>query len=143
MNKLYEAIHLFRLRVDALSQKVFVLAGTRETKLAYTKLQSAKMWMGKALGEWGSENPYTPGQPIPPQDKAEKITHAAGTRLEKITVLREEAQNLIDDLQRFVVPQEISARGLVYFEQGILHLIEAKMWLGMEVPNIAAEEKTT
>ena len=59
-----EQIHGLRKEVDAVIQSVGKLRavhghpkGMREVKLAYTKLQEAKMWLGKVLEELGSELP--------------------------------------------------------------------------------------
>ena len=54
-----------RVHIDACIQDTQKLAaliargdGGREVALAYTKLQEAKMWLGKALGELGQKLPY-------------------------------------------------------------------------------------
>lgn len=66
-----EDLHEFRKQVDAMIQSAKRMLdsrpekGGREIALAHTKLQEAKMWVGKALEELGN--------PLPPefQDKAE------------------------------------------------------------------------
>ena len=59
-----EKVHDTRKKIDALIQYVGdqkndarYVKGKREYALAYTKLQEAKMWMGKVLEEMGSELP--------------------------------------------------------------------------------------
>lgn len=59
-----EQIHDLRKETDSVLQHVNILRqykgrvnGMREVKLAYTKLQEAKMWLGKVLEELGSELP--------------------------------------------------------------------------------------
>jgi hypothetical protein len=63
-----EDLHEFRKQIDACIQKArafgngyFVEAGStkgkRENALVITKLQEAKMWVGKVLEEVGSELP--------------------------------------------------------------------------------------
>jgi len=59
-----EQIHTLRQEVDGVIKHTNVLReykgrvnGMREVKLAYTKLQEAKMWLGKVLEEIGSELP--------------------------------------------------------------------------------------
>ena len=55
-----EEIHTFRKEIDALIQKAesaqMLLMG-REMALVHTKLQEAKMWVGKCLEAMGSELP--------------------------------------------------------------------------------------
>lgn len=62
--------HETRKQIDAIIQNVALAKpnftkGAREVSLAYTKLQEAKMWIGKVLEELGS--------PFPPElaDKAD------------------------------------------------------------------------
>lgn len=61
-----EKCHDLRKKIDAVIQYVGMVKndnrpeyakGKRETALVYTKLQEAKMWMGKVLEELGSELP--------------------------------------------------------------------------------------
>ena len=59
-----ELVHETRKNIDAVIKFVKVQKdseyqkkGKRELALAYTKLQEAKMWMGKVLEEFGSELP--------------------------------------------------------------------------------------
>jgi len=58
-----ETVHNLRKQVDACIEAVRVIKdqkpekGGREFSLAYTKLQEAKMWLGKVLEELGSELP--------------------------------------------------------------------------------------
>lgn len=61
-----EKMHDIRVRIDANIQYVAMVKndvrpeyakGKRELALAYTKLQEAKMWIGKVLEELGSELP--------------------------------------------------------------------------------------
>ena len=57
------AVHNLRKQVDACITAVGTIKdqkpakGGREFSLAYTKLQEAKMWLGKVLEELGSELP--------------------------------------------------------------------------------------
>ena len=55
-----EELHTFRKEIDALIKKAkassTVMIG-REMALVHTKLQEAKMWVGKCLEEMGSELP--------------------------------------------------------------------------------------
>lgn len=71
---LEEKSHDVRKKIDAIIQYVATIKndtrseyakGKREVALVYTKLQEAKMWMGKVLEELGSE------LPVQYQDKAE------------------------------------------------------------------------
>ncbi len=59
-----ELAHDTRKQIDKVIQFVatqknneYEKKGKRELALAYTKLQEAKMWMGKVLEEYGSELP--------------------------------------------------------------------------------------
>jgi hypothetical protein len=70
--------HRFRREVDAIIQEVgqakeAFQKGKRELSLAYTKLQEAKMWLGKVLEELGNELPEQY------QDKAMPSTATTGT----------------------------------------------------------------
>lgn len=63
-------MHVLRKEVDVViqhvgAQKPVLSKGQREIAIAYTKLQEAKMWLGKVLEELGSELPKEY------QDKAE------------------------------------------------------------------------
>ena len=55
-----EELHTFRKEIDALIQKAKASQDPRcgrEMALAHTKLQEAKMWVGKCLEAIGSELP--------------------------------------------------------------------------------------
>lgn len=57
-----QIIHDLRKKVDAVivevgENKQSVSKGQREIAICYTKLQEAKMWLGKVLEELGSELP--------------------------------------------------------------------------------------
>src|SRR6185295_19729255 len=52
------SIITFRQRIDMFINSFQYLLGSREISLAYTHSQRAFMWLGKALGETGSETPY-------------------------------------------------------------------------------------
>ena len=55
-----EELHSFRKEIDALIQKARAcqtISMSREMALVHTKLQEAKMWVGKCLEALGSELP--------------------------------------------------------------------------------------
>lgn len=62
-DQLKQEMHLFRVEIDALinkaKEKKAILGnqGAREMSLVHTKLQEAKMWVGKVLEEMGHELP--------------------------------------------------------------------------------------
>jgi len=77
-----EVLHDLRKQIDACIKKANDLRQSnsgagREISLSHTKLQEAKMWIGKALGELGAElpadYPHDNAEPTPdPETKAKK-----------------------------------------------------------------------
>lgn len=58
-------VKTLRASIDAQTQIVKAMPGTRERSLAITKLQEATMWLGMDLKRIGEENPGLVQNPYP------------------------------------------------------------------------------
>lgn len=108
-------------------------------------LKLGKGWLGKILGELGSQNPYehkdgkrkTVDDIVPTADTSsdeEKVKRFKEMKpIESIDTLRQEIQAIIDK------PEDFSQRANgIDLEQGFVYkyLCEARMWLGFELQRL-------
>lgn len=133
-----------RLEIDSLINTAKLLAPSREVSLAYTNLQRGKMWLGKALGAFGSPSPYV--NSTDPSNKiidaqAEHTEHAHVFpadygHVEQIKQMRHTLASPISKTEEILV--SVTPSGLLqnYVTQSFLALEEAKMWYGCELDRI-------
>ena len=128
---------------------------SQEIEDAAKSLLLAKAWLGKLLGELGSENPYSSGkkevkdiQPI--ADTADRDVKAVyegswnnESHIEKVDWLRSEIQSVVDELS-FRKGRTLNGINEEWFNYNAWnatnvaynHLCEAKFWLGFEFQRI-------
>lgn len=161
-----EQIKELRVKIDGLAQLTKELKpinkyeGTRthpfyinskEIEKTVDSLYLAKAWLGKVLGELGSENPYGSGYKtkediVPTADVARQDvpTPFDGSRnhIEKIDWLRQEVKKLNDEslaIRREF--REAKYEIQLYIAFVIQYLTEARFWLGFELQRIKEENK--
>lgn len=137
-------LHELRMVLDA---KIIALTGfVGDDVLRSLKL--ARMWMGKLLESITEENPYPNSMMAendiidPPTDKDQKpLPHTERNVIELIKRHRIDLHLMIDKVRDdFFSPENfysIDYRWTVI----IIHLTEAKMWLGVELERIAEAER--
>ena len=134
-----------------------------EIEDAAKSLLLAKAWLGKLLGELGSENPYSSGKKtvedieptadtgrdyigdVPNMGTAISRKYTLSTvaelqrmnHIEKVDWLRSEIQSVIDEINSPEILHNID-NGLTW-NNTYTHLCEAKMWLGQEFARIKQE----
>lgn len=116
---------------------------SRETALARTHLQSARMWLGEALGECSGQTGYTDSldpsneKIAAPRDlSAEDYVPPDGSRIKLIKELR---VALVSHAQ--ACRAEINTGSAKHFyklamSQAYVELCNARMWLGRELNNM-------
>ena len=131
-----------------------------EIEDAAKSLLLAKAWLGKLLGELGSENPYSSGKKevkdIEPtadthwQKDWDNLYDVDGCKvvnlshIQKVDWLRSEIQSVIDEVQ--LITDDVTHRvdrsnyrRALCVQNTYKHLCEAKMWLGFEFARIKEE----
>ena len=137
----------------------------KEIEDAAKSLLLAKAWLGKLLGELGSDNPYSTGKrevkDIEPTADAAHLNEGISeysniqvqlgvnpseifnaeiykrkNHIEKVDWLRSEIQSVIDEVYKIL---EINSRSRLTGENAWRHLCEAKMWLGFEFGRVRDE----
>ena len=120
-------------------------SNSNEIEESVKSLILAKAWLGKLLGELGSENPYSSGKKEvkdiePTADTSDRDVKAIydgswsnESHIERVDWLRSEIQKVIDEVV-IIEPNTSIARLNAYN-----HLCEAKMWLGFEFARIKQE----
>lgn len=147
-------VKLMRLSISEKLVMVNQLEGSRAVSLAYTRLEEAFMFLGKILGALGD------GYPYPGDDDKEKVNKKIsdscdpdsvvmpeGSPIKKVKDIRGGVQVMISSrvwnylLDRFSVPGQPFVRysniSWTIVNQSLMHLMAAKMWLGMELNNLS------
>lgn len=175
-----EQIKELRVKIDGLSQLVKELkplnpadyAETEEAKFeaemwykpfnseevnkAYDNLILAKAWLGKLLGELGTENPYGSGyktvedivptqdvnkeikfpynhhldESLPVKEKGKELSH-----IEKVDWLRQQIESIISNIPTATV-YNATREWNIARTNTYNHLCEARFWLGFELQRI-------
>lgn len=132
--------------------KVQSIHTPKELEKAYDSLILAKAWLGKVLGELGTESPYKSGykeikdiEPTTDTSKVKKyninkskedspeIWFEDLNHIEKVDWLRTEIEQCID-LLPFEIVQTTKLE--LFINNSYTHLSEAKFWLGFELQRI-------
>ena len=150
--QLIEKVKGLRLRISTDLVRINQLSKTRETSLAYTRLEEGFMFLGKVLGEvFGNESPYPKEK-----DKAtskiadsvdpDTVVMPSGTDIEVVKFIRDSLQGIISDDIWNVLLDWITPSNRPFIQKGnknwamvnhaLLSVIASKMWLGMELNNI-------
>jgi hypothetical protein len=132
-----ERIRIIRRDIHALMNSVKVLNPSREVSLALTNLEKAKMFLDMRLKELDQENLY-PESMNPESKKIEPTAEAVDghifnenglSQTSGVKRIRSVIQTIIDAYQ------DHNFEG-IFVQTSWLALIEAKMWLGMELSRI-------
>lgn len=143
-----------RVILDRLEKGIEKLNASRETSLAKTKLQEAKMCLGLCLKDMGTINPYPEStnkenatvEPTADVSEKDYLFDATGP-IEMVKELRGDIETQVDHMKELYLSAhdtEIPAENRPFFAS---HLIEAltcleksKMWLGMELSRLSDEK---
>ncbi len=124
-------------------------SNTKEINKAYDSLILAKAWLGKVLGELGTENPYGSGYKtvediVPTQDVArEEDLHGGGyewglyqdmNHIEKVDWLRCSIEDIIQEIIKLDLKG--SRELAIARSNSYTHLCESKIYLGLELGRI-------
>lgn len=160
-----EKVKELRVRIDGLTQLVNDLKpkeflSARHIIKTYDDLLLGKAWLGKVLGELGTESPYandgsrkTVGDIESAADTSDelnwikqgswtsKVTGIDLNYIEKVDWLRQEIQKVIKEVDNIPLTlQMISDKLNVSAYQSKIHLSEARFWLGFELQRIKEED---
>ena len=147
----------------------FLTANSKEVNKAADSLILAKAWLGKLLGELGSENPYSSGKrevkDIEPtadtahakfrffrsMDGSIKLKREDGeyrdiddkiAHIEKVDWLRSEIEKIISKERNIKTTLQMYTPEISLITKNVYtHLCEAKMWLGFELRRVRDESK--
>jgi hypothetical protein len=175
-----EEIKELRVKIDGLSQLVKELKpipsceqkncltcentlNSKEIKESYDSLILAKAWLGKILGEFGTESPYKNDgnrktvEDIEPvadtvkesfnnyEEEQLKQDYENKNHIEKVDWLREEIKKILEDITFLPVKSKDKGNYPIFFgfkyqliEQ---YLSEARFWLGFELRRCRKESK--
>lgn len=152
-------IKTLRIKIDELSHLVKALTknfegSSNQMHKCYDSLIFGKAWLGKVLGDLGTENPYGSGYKtkediVPTQDVSsgnlfefQLIDWGKANHIEKIDWLRTEIEHIYKNIYALFYNREKLEDSFV--EQKIdisstncyTHLCEARFWLGFELQRI-------
>jgi hypothetical protein len=152
IESLRKSVVAFRVEIDKYIKSFSAVQKSRETSLAYTSLQRSKMWLGKSLGQLGSESPYkTSENPDVPTieaqtDQSEEVIVIDLSQYEnkEVAILKEFRrliQVTVNEMEKPNPNQEsvCQTKYFFYLCQSILALEEAKMWLGLELESVGLQ----
>lgn len=122
-----------------------------EGSSAIKALNLGKMWLGKALGELGEINPY-PESKNPQSDKIEPTADVSdghpvwgdidmSNPVALLKKIRSEIGRLENDLSQLFSVNNTSTDLGQFANQSRLSLIEANMWLGMQLGSIRSRNE--
>jgi hypothetical protein len=139
---------------------------SKEIEKATDSLYLSKAWLGKLLGELGTENPYGSGyktvEDIEPTADTNKFPHeikfidgeihvnsgngriewAEKNHIEKVDWLRQEINKVIKTFYSLSIHSKKESDTntiLIILENVFTHLCEARFWLGFELEKIKKE----
>lgn len=144
-----------RLDIDPCINSIKLLSSSREVSLAHTSLQRSKMWLGQALKVSGEINPY-PESDNPYSGVIEKHKTfddertgwaAVKDQTAKVKFFSVAIELLLMDMEKIrkqIISKTVCGGkdeedkrwAILFFEQSHLALIEAKMWMGVELNSI-------
>lgn len=151
----------WRLKIDSFANSAKALTTYREVSLVITNLELSKMWLGQVLKNLGNPNPYpeskNPASPtIEPQaEHTDSIIFGADLtdQTARVKFLRSEIDktvesfsvlndNPIDEELKIYNPEEAkkNSMGSLCMVQSYCYLVNAQMWLGMELNRIRSNQ---
>jgi hypothetical protein len=134
-----------RVGIDGLTQRTQEIGmRNREISCSITAFETSKMWLGRALKEAGTVNPY-PESKDPSSKKIEPTADTATItpwsddypdHISRIKYLRKWADELETQLEVIsdaAASQNAPTKMMLAFTFAYQHLAEGLMWLGMEL----------
>lgn len=170
LTKELKPVALYRITVDPYKENIEeATIGTfkspsvnsKEIKKSVDSLYLAKAWLGKMLGELGTENPYGSGYKtiediVPTQDVAHQnlsdfLSDGNGGKdwknknhIEKVDYLRQEIQKIVEEITKWYTHTPTPTREFAIARTNCYnYLCEAKFWLGFELERVRNNEKDT
>ena len=164
-NETIERIKAYRVNIDTLTNSAKALIPSREVSLCYTALQRSKMFLGKVLGELGTPTPYPQSDNAKSPVIEKQAEHTEQTvfddvdlngQVMKVKYLRAEIEKIGEELYEDLIrgdddleivvgkstePQTDYYKTSLFKDSTYTSLVEAKMWLGMELDRISNEKK--
>lgn len=143
-----------RVEIDGLFKLTKSLAPSGQISEAYNSLLLGKAWLGKVLGELGTESPYLKDGSRHSVEDVEKtadvnedihgynldVVHFEDkNHIEKVDWLRQEIGKLCQQILP-MSPTGTWERRFLYEQQAHLCLSNARIWLGFELQRIKKEE---
>jgi hypothetical protein len=157
-NQMEEAVKKIRVEIDRYFTTLGQMQPSREISIAITCTQNGKMWLGQLLKALGTENPYPDSKnPIntniaPTADTfdgdVKKDLEGIG-HIQQVKIMRSrlsEGYKLIEEIQSKVkggynveVENKEFELVLIALQKSWEYIVEANMWLGMELGRINNE----
>lgn len=147
-----EKFKKLRVEIDGLFELTKSLSPSGQISEAHNSLLLGKAWLGKVLGELGTESPY---QNDGERKTVEDIELTSDTskdkdwvygselsHIEKVDWLRQEIGSLCQQILP-MSPTGTWERRFLYEQQAHICLSNARLWLGFELQRIKEEENGT
>lgn len=144
-----QEIKIYRAKLDALIQLADELPSTSEINTVVTRLNESKMELGRVLQELGSTSPYRHSKnpsnelliDLSEPDGMPAYDSVSVSMVRKIKAFRHRIDSMEHDLKNLHynnVHNNIWVEE--HFKDAIKYLIQAGMWLGMELARIKKEQ---
>ena len=153
MDEIVKMIKGYRVDLDKQFKVMGAMPRSREFSLAITRTEDAKMWLGQVLKRIGTENPYPDSKNAantkiaPTADvwtgDVEKAMEGIG-HIQKVKQMRSELTSVYEDIEKnqWDFNRELNILGYHSLTKSWEYIIEANMWLGMELGRIKREENS-
>lgn len=142
-------IKQLRLDIDTCINSVVLLDPSAEVTLAFREMQRSKMWLGQVLALQGRPTPYPESDNAKSPVIEQQAEHVEGKVLERmwevngptarVKFMRNEIQKILDT--EYKLSDQETEDILEYSVKAKMHLMESKMWLGMELNRILKTTK--
>jgi hypothetical protein len=158
-NPMEEQIKQIRVQLDKHFTTLQEMKPSREISIAITSTQNGKMWLGQVLKGLGADNPYPQSKNVlnteiaPTSDVYEgdvrKVLEGVG-HLQQVKLMRKRLTECYEELQS--VKYELKKPSFNSENDNVVsiklalnksweYIVEANMWLGMELGRIKREGK--
>lgn len=136
-----------RVRLDGVLKAIKELPSSRGASMAYTNLETGRMWLGEVCRELGKEYPYektkeaTDAKGIQAAvDKARRALRFDGTEVQRLNLIREYLDNIINSYVDEIFDRDLTCKDVkddfrfnVALVNAYTGLKQARMALGLRL----------
>lgn len=147
-------IKSWRVELDKHTFYLQQMKGSRQISIAITATQNARMWLGQVLNVLDEPNPY-PDSKDATNNKIAPTTDVFTTKddtpfvnmdgIKQAKVMRQRLTSLYEEMEHLeakgILSRQLNDKGMLCISKSWAYIVEANMWLGMELGRIRDEEK--